>query len=101
MLDTMQLKYTYRNAGSFCVFLFSRGNADIDGIPYASGSHFTLEGDHVFTLRGPSGNTVQKEFSFRRGLPEISGVEDGKTYNSFVRITAAGRCASRRSIIHR
>ncbi|MDD6300664.1 MAG: S8 family serine peptidase [Ruminococcus sp.] len=91
MLDTMQLKYTYRNAGSFCVFLFSRGNADIDGIPYASGSHFTLEGDHVFTLRGPSGNTVQKEFSFRRGLPEISGVEDGKTYNSFVRITAAGR----------
>lgn len=90
MLDTMQLKYTYRNAGSFCVFLFNRGNADIDGIPYASGSRFALEGDHVFTLRGPSGNTVEKEFSFRRGLPEISGVEDGKTYNSFVRITAAG-----------
>lgn len=90
MLDTIRLKYTYHNFGTYCMFVFDRGVADIDGVPYDSGSHFSLGGEHVFTLHGPNGNTETKSFSLPTGLPRVNGVEDGKTYDSIVRITVSG-----------
>lgn len=89
-LDTIQLRYNYRDMGSYCIFTFNRGKANIDGLPYTSGSRFSLSGKHVFTLIGPNGNTAVKEFELPQGLPIVFGVEDGETYNSSVRITVSG-----------
>ncbi len=89
-LDTIQLKYNYRDMGSYCIFTFNRGKANIDGIPYTSGGRFSLSGKHVFTLVGPNGNTAVKEFELPSGLPIIFGVEDGETYDSSLRITVSG-----------
>lgn len=86
-LDTIQLKYNYHDMNSYCIFTFNRGKADIDGIPYTSGSRFDLSGKHVFTLCGPNGNKSVKEFELSSGLPYVIGVEDGETYDNTLHIT--------------
>ncbi len=89
MLDTIPLKYNYNDFGTHCDFTFSVGNGYIDGIPYASGTKFDLIGTHTFTLNGPSGNSVSKEFSVSGGIPSYQGVQNSAVYNHSVLITVS------------
>lgn len=81
---------TYQHNADFTEFTFSRGNATLDGFPYASGQKITTSGDHVFVLSGPYSNSVTEKFTIDFDLPVVIGVSDGATYETAVCIRIIG-----------
>jgi hypothetical protein len=57
-VDNSPLSYEYTEESSYAVFTFKRGNATLDGFPYASGQYITTSGEHVFELSGEYSNTI-------------------------------------------
>ena len=89
-VDTVPLTYDTEKGEGWISFVFDRGSATLDGESYRSGSHITSEGEHVFALTGPYGNTVGSTFTMSFSLPVIYGVENGVVYGEPLHIRAVG-----------
>lgn len=88
-LDYDPLSYEFKEFASFAYFDFERGSALLDGFPYVSGDRITASGQHKFVLTDGE-ETVEKTFVLAYTLPEVHGVEDGKTYDRPVEIKILG-----------
>ena len=54
----------------------------IDGVAYALGTEYAVEGTHEFVAYDRAGNRLRVTFTIDLTDPEITGVEDGKSYNT-------------------
>ncbi|GIP23435.1 S-layer homology domain-containing protein [Paenibacillus sp. J22TS3] len=66
---------------------FEEGTGTLDGQPFTSGTEVSAEGKHVLNVKDTAGNSTIITFTIDTKPPVISGVEDGKSYNSDLTIT--------------
>lgn len=88
-LDYVPLSYEFKEFVSFATFDFERGEAFLDGFPYASGDKITASGVHQFVLIDGD-EMIEKQFTLEYDLPIVFGVEDGKTYTHPIEIKILG-----------
>ena len=65
---------------------FSRGTATLNGNLFSSGTSINAEGSYTLILTGPYGNTATYQFTIDHTAPIITGVTDGKSYDTLVTI---------------
>src|SRR5690606_15916689 len=63
---------------------FTQGTATPTGPPYASGTVITDEDDYTLVVTDAAGNADTVRFTIDKTLPEITGVDDGASYNTDV-----------------
>src|SRR5690606_39672535 len=60
---------------------FNECTAILNGSPYVSGAPITAEGGYKLLVTDAAGNMTVVAFTIDKTLPEITGVEDGASYN--------------------
>ncbi|WP_325636740.1 gliding motility-associated C-terminal domain-containing protein [Parapedobacter sp.] len=66
------------------VVTFNEGKAMLDGEPFPSGGTLDTEGDYTLIVTDAAGNMTVAAFTIDKTAPEITGVEDGASYNTDV-----------------
>src|SRR5690606_18562055 len=63
---------------------FDEGTALLNGSPYVSGTPITAEGGYKLVVTDAAGNMTVAAFTIDKTVPEITGVDDGASYNTDV-----------------
>ncbi|MGN7360676.1 S-layer homology domain-containing protein [Paenibacillus sp. SAFN-054] len=66
---------------------FNEGNALLNGKSYTSGTTISEEGNYTLIVTDAAGNVTTVSFSIDKTKPVVSGVEDGKLYNTDQTVT--------------
>jgi hypothetical protein len=66
---------------------FNEGTATLNGDPFASGATVFAEGDYTLVVTDEAGNVTTANFTIDKTAPNVSGVADGKSYNTDRTIT--------------
>ncbi|MBQ4897604.1 S-layer homology domain-containing protein, partial [Paenibacillus sp. Marseille-P2973] len=66
---------------------FTEGNALLNDQPYTSGTTISAEGSYTLVVSDAAGNATTVSFTIDKTKPVVSGVEDGKLYNTDKTVT--------------
>ncbi|WP_082389551.1 InlB B-repeat-containing protein [Lysinibacillus sp. ZYM-1] len=66
---------------------FNEGTATLNGSPFMSGMSVSADGSYVLVVTDGAGNVTTVTFTIDKTVPVVSGVEEGKSYNSSRTIT--------------
>ncbi|KIL35590.1 hypothetical protein SD71_12630 [Cohnella kolymensis] len=66
---------------------FNEGTATLNGSPFMSGTAISSEDDYTLIVTDPAGNNTTVHFTIDKTNPVVTGVENGKSYNSDRTIT--------------
>jgi len=66
---------------------FDEGTAILNGSPFTSGTTVNAEGSYVLVVTDGAGNGTYVTFTIDKTVPIVSGVEEGKSYNTSRTIT--------------
>jgi hypothetical protein len=77
----------YYNVNVTIVFSDTNGpTATLNGVPFASGTLVTAEGDYTLVVTDLAGNVTTVHFTIDKTNPSVTGVTDGAYYNANVTI---------------
>ncbi len=66
---------------------FNEGKATLNGSQFANGASVNAEGSYVLIVKDGAGNVTTLTFIIDKTAPVVSGVEEGKSYNTSRTIT--------------
>src|SRR5690606_36059156 len=66
---------------------FNEGTATLNGEPFNSGTEVTDEGDYTLIVTDAAGNADTVGFTIDEPVPEVTGVDDGASYDEDVTVT--------------
>nr|WP_106782733.1 cadherin repeat domain-containing protein [Lysinibacillus timonensis] len=67
---------------------FNEGTATLNDNPFTSGSTMEVDGDYTLEVSDAAGNTTTIDFTIDQTPPVVTGVENGKSYNTDVTISS-------------